>query len=150
MCPIWRVKSSNSLPVSTDQVLDFAAVPFQLWGMWGRGQWVGVEQPGGFGRDVSVVGGKGGGHVAAVVSRDHVVRQQMVVGVEGTQGVEGVQASVERVVERVEVVLMDVMVASAGLFVCTFCGPPIHCSASVSYRKETRHYLSQMKMSQTK
>ena len=63
--------------------------------------------------------------MAAVVSRDHVVRQQMVVGVEGTQGVEGVQASVERVVERVEVVLMDVMVASAGLFLCTFCGLPI-------------------------
>ena len=57
VCPVWRVKSSNSLPVTTDQVLDFAAVPFQLWGMWGRGQWVGVEQPGGFGRDVSVVGG---------------------------------------------------------------------------------------------
>ena len=60
--------------------------------------------------------------MAGVVSRDHVVRQQVVVGV-GTQGVEGVQASVKRVVEGVEVVLMDVMVASAGLFLCTFCGP---------------------------
>ena len=56
--------------------------------------------------------------MAGVVSRDHVVRQQVVVRV-GAQGVEGVQASVE----GVEVVLMDVMVASAGLFLCTFCGP---------------------------
>ena len=61
--------------------------------------------------------------MAGVVSRDHVVRQQVVVGVVGTQGVEGVQASVKRVVKGVEVVLMDVMVASAGLFLCTFCGP---------------------------
>ena len=57
--------------------------------------------------------------MAGVVSRDHVVRQQVVVGMVGAQGVEGVQASVE----GVEVVLMDVMVASAGLFLCTFCGP---------------------------